>query len=137
VIYIDTSVLGAIFFREASAAASVARLEDCSNQSLRISAWSLTEFASIGAIKQRMGHVDATARQYAMATFQRFAPDNLHLAEVDPADFRVAVSIIDGSANLRSGDALHLAIARRLGAALMTLDRRQAEAASGAGVKLA
>jgi predicted nucleic acid-binding protein len=72
-----------------------------------------------------------------MAAFQRFASDNLHLAEVDPADFRVAVSIIDGSANLRSGDALHLAIARRLGAALMTLDRHQAEAASGAGVKLA
>jgi predicted nucleic acid-binding protein len=137
VIYIDTSVLGAIFFREASAAASLARLENCSKQRLRISAWSLTELSSVAAIKQRMGHIDATARQYAMATFQRFAADNLHLAEVNPADFRTAASIIEDSANLRSGDALHLAIAKRLGAALLTLDKGQAEAAAGAGVILA
>ena len=136
-IYIDTSVLGAIFFRETGAEALLERLEVSAKHGLRISAWSLTELASVGAIKQRMGHIDALTRQHAMATFQRFASDNLKLAEVDPADFRAAATIIDGSNNLRSSDALHLAIARRLGASLMTLDKRQADAAAGAGLKLA
>ena len=136
-IYIDTSVLGAIFFREAGAEDLLDRLEVSSHRGLRISAWSLTELASVGAIKQRMGFIDAMTRQHAMATFQRFASDNLQLAEVDPADFREAATIIDRSINLRAGDALHLAIARRLDCTLLTLDKRQADAARGIGLKLA
>lgn len=136
-IYIDTSVLGAIFFRETGAEDHLGRMEASSKHGLRISAWSLTELASVGAIKQRMEVIDALTRQHAMATFQRFASDNLQLSEVDPADFRAAATILDGSINLRAGDALHLAIARRLGATFMTLDKRQADAARGIGLQLA
>lgn len=136
-IYIDTSVLGALFFRETGAETVFERLEASSKAGLRISAWSLTELASVGAIKQRMGLIDAVTRQVAMATFQRFASDNLQLSEVDPADFRTAATLLDGNNNLRSGDALHLAIARRLGATLLTLDKRQSAAAQTIGLKLA
>lgn len=136
-IYIDTSVLGAIFFREAGAEDLLDRLEASSSNGLRISAWSLTELASVGAIKQRMEFIDGMTRQHAMATFQRFASDNLELAEVDPADFREAATIIDRSLDLRAGDALHLAIARRLDCTLLTLDKQQADAARGIGLKLA
>ena len=52
-IYLDTSVLGAIFFRELGAAKLVARLESQRKAKLMISAWTLTEMASIGGIKQR------------------------------------------------------------------------------------
>jgi len=48
VIYLDTSVLGAIFFREPGAADLVARLESNRKERLMISAWTLTEMASIG-----------------------------------------------------------------------------------------
>ncbi|WP_332674114.1 type II toxin-antitoxin system prevent-host-death family antitoxin [Aromatoleum sp.] len=41
-----------------------------------------------------------------------------------PADFRAAALLIDGPVALRSGDALHLAVVRRLGADLASLDRR-------------
>ena len=54
-IYLDTSVLGAIFFREAGAANLVTRLENQRKEKLMISAWTLTEMASIGGIKQRTG----------------------------------------------------------------------------------
>lgn len=136
-IYLDTSVLGSIFFRETGAEDLLRRLEALSKSGLRISAWSLTELPSVGAIKQRVGLIDTVTRQNAMATFQRFASGNLQLSEVDPADFRAAAALIDGSINLRAGDALHLAIARRLGAAFMTLDKRQAGAARALGLKIA
>ena len=43
---------------------------------------------------------------------------------------------MDGPWPLRAGDALHLAVAKRLPADLATLDRRLADAAPGCGVPL-
>ena len=123
-IYLDTSVLGAIFFREAGAANLVARLESQRKAKLMISAWTLTEMASIGGIKQRMGAINADTRQQAIANFQRFASMYLVTVEIDPADFRTAAVLIESPAVLRAGDALHLAIARRLCAKIASLDHR-------------
>jgi hypothetical protein len=96
---------------------------------LVISAWTLTEMASVGGIKQRTGAIDAATRQQALAHFQRFVSAELRTVEVEPADFRTAAVFIDASLALRAGDALHLAIAHRLGARLASLDRRLNEAA--------
>ena len=41
-IYLDTSVLAAIFFREANAAELVTRIESLRQQKLLISAWTVT-----------------------------------------------------------------------------------------------
>ncbi|MBK7674847.1 MAG: hypothetical protein IPJ27_08755 [Candidatus Accumulibacter sp.] len=71
-IYLDTSLLAAIFFREANAVELVARIEHMRQQRLMISAWTLTEMASVGGIKERTGVVDAVTRRTALATFQRF-----------------------------------------------------------------
>ncbi|EQD50921.1 PilT domain-containing protein [mine drainage metagenome] len=89
-----------------------------------ISAWTLTEMASIGGIKQRTGAIDADTRQQAIANFQRFASMRLVTVEIDPTDFRTAAVLIESPAVLRAGDALHLAIARRLGAKIASLDQR-------------
>lgn len=134
-IYLDTSVLGAVFFREAGSADFVAWLERRRKQGLTISAWTLTEMASVGGIKQRTGAVDAGIRQQALANFQRFASAHLGLIEIDPADFRAAAVFIDMPLNLRAGDALHLAVARRIGARLVSLDRRMCECAHAVGVE--
>ncbi len=123
-IYLDTSVLGAIFFREPGAAKLVDRLESQRKAKLMISAWTLTEMASIGGIKQRTGAIDAVTRQQAIANFQRFASSHLVTVEIDPADFRTAAVLIESPTALRAGDALHLAIARRLGARIASLDQR-------------
>jgi len=124
VIYLDTSVLGAIFFREPGAANLVAKLESQRKAKLMISAWTLTEMASIGGIKQRTGAIDAETRQQAIANFQRFASMHLVTVEIDPADFRTAAVLIESPSALRAGDALHLAIARRLGARVASLDHK-------------
>lgn len=133
-IYLDTSVLGAIFFREPGAADLVARLESNRKAKLMISAWTLTEIASIGGIKQRTGAIDAETRQQAIANFQRFASMHLITVEIDPADFRTAAVLIESPTALRAGDALHLAIARRLGARIASLDRRLCEATAVLGL---
>lgn len=123
-IYLDTSVLGAIFFREPGAANLVAKLEGQRKAKLMISAWTLTEMSSIGGIKQRTGAIDAETRQQAIANFQRFASMHLVTVEIDPADFRTATVLIESPTALRAGDALHLAIARRVGARVASIDHK-------------
>lgn len=123
-IYLDTSVLGAIFFREPGAADLVARLESQRKEKLMISAWTLTGMVSIGGIKQRTGAIDTETRQQALANFQRFASMHLGTAEIEPADFRTAAVLLESPITLRAGDALHLAVARRLGARFASLDHR-------------
>ena len=135
-IYVDTSVLGAIFFREPGAAELVARLERQRSGRLMISAWTLTEMASIGGIKQRIGAVDAEARQQALANFQRFASTQLGMTEIEPTDFRTAAVLIESPTALRAGDALHLAVARRLGARIASLDQRLCHASKALGLAL-
>jgi hypothetical protein len=134
VIYIDTSALGAIFFREPGAADLVARLEQQRKARLMISAWTLTEMASIGGIKQRTGAIDARTRQQALANFQRFASINLGMTEMEPADFRIAAVFIEAPIALRARDALHLAVAHRLGARIASLDRRLCDASETLGL---
>lgn len=133
-IYIDTSVLGAIFFREPGAAELVTRLESQHKSRLMISAWTLTEMASIGGIKQRTGAIDAETRQQALANFQRFASTHLGTVEIEPADFRTAAVLIESPSPLRAGDALHLAVARRLGAGFASIDRRLCAATDALGL---
>lgn len=135
-IYLDTSVLGALFFREPGSADLLTALIAQQHEGLAISAWSLTEMASVGGIKQRVGAIDSATRQQAMALFQRFASARLTLIEVDPADFRTAAVLIESPFGLRAGDALHLAIARRIGARLGSLDHRQLTAAKGLGIPI-
>lgn len=133
-IYLDTSVLGAIFFREPGAAALVEQLERVRADGLLISAWTLTEMASVGAIKQRTGSIDAALRQQALSNFQRFASAELRTVEVEPADFRTAAVFIDCPVALRAGDAVHLAVTRRSGARIASLDRRLGDAADALGI---
>ena len=133
-IYLDTSVLGALFFREPGSAQILRVLKPQREFGLMISAWSLTEMASVGGIKERTGAIDATTRQLALAQFQRFVSAQLKLCEVEPADYRTAAVLIEGPFPLRAGDALHLAIARRLKARFCTLDRQQRVAAEGLGI---
>lgn len=135
-IYLDTSLLGAWFFREPEAERWIAPLE-AARDMLAVSAWTLAEMASVGAIKERTGLIDAQERAEALAAFHRFVSDTLTLVEVDPGDFRTAAVLLDAPAlSLRAGDALHLAIARRLRARFYTLDRRQADAARHYGIPL-
>lgn len=128
-VYLDTSVLGALFFREPGAQQIAERLARV-RRPLRVSAWTVTEMASLAAIKQRTGAIDDAGRRAALAAFGQFTRDSLQFSEVEPADFAAAAALLEPvDLGLRAGDALHLAVARRVGADLATLDKRQAGAA--------
>lgn len=136
-IYLDTSTLGALFFREPSATAVLSRLESVDDGGLCVSAWTLAEMASVGAIKERTGSIDPAGRMEGLAAFNRFVSDSVILVEVEPGDFRTAAVLLDTPAlAVRAGDALHLAITRRLRASLATLDARQALAARYYGMEV-
>ena len=135
-IYLDTSVLGAIFFKEANAVQVLGQIETVRSEGLVISAWTLAEMASVGSLKERMGVIDRTTRRAALSAFQRFASSSLALTEIEPEDFRSAALLIEGPAPLRAGDALHLAVIKRLPSALATLDSRLADAARHWGLIL-
>ena len=84
-IYLDTSVVGALFFREPTAPAILARLETVGKDDLCVSAWNLAEMASVGAIKERTGSIDTAGRAAGLTTFNRFVSDSLRLAESESA----------------------------------------------------
>ena len=135
-IYLDTSVLGSLFFREPTADAVILTLRTVSRTTHVISAWTLTEMASVGAIKVRTGVASEDERADALSTFQRFASAKFKTVEVEPSDFRSAAILIDQASALRGGDALHLAISKRIGATMVTLDRRLESCAKSHGVKV-
>jgi predicted nucleic acid-binding protein len=56
----------------------------------------------------------------------------------DPADIQAAAAIIRRlDLNIRAPDAIHLAIARRIGASIVTFDHRMADNAPALGIAVA
>lgn len=134
-LYVDTSVIVSALTKEADTALSQTWLARQETSELTISDWTATEFASALSMKLRMGGLGADHRATALSAFTRLCVESLRTLPVTREDFRAAARFADQSElNLRAGDALHLAICANHGAALCTLDRRLAEAASRVGV---
>lgn len=133
--YLDTSLLVALLVRESGTEAAKTYLSGVHDQSLLISRWTLTEFSSALALKQRMGVITEAERTAVLAMFLRLAAARLQWLDVEPLDFESAAKLCDHTAiPLRAGDALHLAICRRTGARLATFDRGLADAALAHGL---
>jgi hypothetical protein len=97
----------------------------------------VTEVASALSLKARIGQLAAQDVERALGTFlNRMKPDMIGL-EIERADFqRAADLIVRTPLPLRSGDALHLAVADRNGAGLLTFDKRFAAAARAVGIEV-
>jgi uncharacterized protein len=123
VVYVDTSVLVALFANEPHSAA-VARWYASTKTELISAVWCITEFASALGIKQRTGQMTLAQAQGAWERFTRLAANDLRLLAVTHADFhRAAAMTLDPASSLRAGDALHLACAVHAGAkGIATLD---------------
>jgi len=110
-IYIDTSALVPAFIREPKSEAVVAWLES-SGESLVVSEWAITEFASAAAIKVRMGEIASAMAKQARARVLAFAQEHCSIAVPQRAEFRRAAELAgDANLRLRAGNALHLAVA--------------------------
>jgi uncharacterized protein len=134
-IYLDTSVVVSIFLPDVHSSRVLAWLGQLS-QRPTVSYWTVAEFSSAAAGQERVGQIDANRRQLAEQNFDAWLLA-LEQSPVLRADFELARDLIRrGQSRLRTPDALHLAVAGRLGARLATLDTAMAGAASLAGLTL-
>jgi predicted nucleic acid-binding protein len=127
-VYLDTSILIPLFFREPTSLAARERLRKEAGISgvsaITISRWTLTEFASAAAFKIRNGQTDEATTQQALGKLRTIVADGgLSVAEVIAADFERAAQFCTAHAcGLRTPDALHAAIAARLKQTVLTSD---------------
>lgn len=137
-IYVDTSALVPLFIREPNSDAVIDWLES-SGERLAISEWTLVEFASAAAIKQRTGQATANLAKRATARMYEFAQRHCTVAVPRRENFRRAAELAgNGALKLRAGDALHLAIAESLNTqGLLCLDQAMIESAKSLGMTVA
>ncbi|MHB8788033.1 MAG: type II toxin-antitoxin system VapC family toxin [Thauera sp.] len=134
-LYADTCILLPLFFRDTSTEAVLAWLGGVGNETVLISQWTRTEFASAAGIMARRGDISADLHREGLERFDRLVSARLSTELVDTTDFDRARSwIADYRSGLRAGDALHLAVCARLSARLCTADGPLARAAADVGV---
>lgn len=133
--YLDTSAVIAFLTPEPATAQVTDAINSAADHVL--SPWTATELASALGIKVRMGAFTAEQAATVLRAFRVDLRPTCRLAAVQSTDFTDAQGLLERfELGLRAGDALHLAIVRRLGEPLLTLDRRLATAASGLGVEV-
>jgi predicted nucleic acid-binding protein len=134
-LYLDTSLLTAMLTSEARSKAARAWIRAV-EEPLLTSEWAMTEVASALSLKQRRGELDASTRAVAERALVRLIDDeDLDVVPVETADFRRASDHVRvPERKLRGADALHIAVAGRLGAILHSLDDAQVDAARQLGV---
>lgn len=137
--YLDASVLVPLFVFEPSSPVVRRWVADRFGGGITTSRWGAVEFASAVGNRVRRGDLTAIAGSAAIAAFEREFVEALTLEEAVPEDLdfaRRAIAHFDRG--LRGGDALHVAIALRIDAALLVAsDRRLADAARAFGLDAA
>ena len=136
-IYVDTSVLVAALTNEGQTSRMQAWLGRQAADQLGISEWVATEFSAALSMKVRGGFLDQRQRADVLAKFTSLAADTFVILPISATQFRTAARFANHAASgLRAADALHLAVVADHGAALATLDRQLAKAATSLGVSI-
>ncbi len=124
ILYIDTSVLVSVITNETNSIEAAKWLYSRSADIIAISPWTRTEFSSALSLKVRSRQIDQEAQRIALTGFNQFAMRSAIEFQVTEEDFLTAARWCENfQTGLRSGDALHLSIARRNLATLCTLDQ--------------
>jgi predicted nucleic acid-binding protein len=135
ILYLDTSVLVAVFTPEADSGRVVAWMSRQAHEDFAVSDWVVTEFSAALSVKLRRRQIAPAHQAAALARFGQFCADNASVLPVVREHFQAAAEFADRYAiGLRAGDALHLAITAEHGAILCTLDRRLGEAGPRLGI---
>lgn len=133
--YLDTSLLVAVLTHEARTASLQTWLAAQDPENLAVSDWVVTEFSGALSIKVRTGQLTPDHRAKALAVFSELVDNSLLVWPVSRLDLRTAARFADQHATgLRSGDALHLAVAANYGGCVCTQDRALSQAAIALGV---
>jgi uncharacterized protein len=134
-IYVDTSVIVAALTMETTTERAVSWLIVQKAGTLLISPWVNTEFASALGLKRRQKTISANEMMIATTSFQQLRREYCETIPVDRNHFNLATEYLaDYKLGLRSGDALHLAVAADNGATLCTLDQTLFDAGQALGI---
>jgi len=105
--YLDTSLLVPLLIREPRTPRVQAFLSAGAAKALLISPWTITEFSSALALKERVRSISREERRAAPTMFEKFRSLRLELVPMEAADFEATARLCDASAApLQAGDAL-------------------------------
>lgn len=132
--YIDTSALVTFLTDEAGVPKVEAWFAKQHASTFAVSDWTLTEISSALSLKERTRQISAEKHQAALLEFYLLLDRSFRLLPIERAHFNIAATYCNQhQTGLRSGDALHLAVAMDLDAEIVTLDKRFATAAKTLG----
>jgi uncharacterized protein len=136
-LYLDTSVLVALLTPDEFAGRSEQFRSDNEN-SLAVSDFAAAEFASVVSRRVRTRITSRENARSALADFDAWLTGVNLRPQIDPADVaRADIYLRRLDLPLRTPDAIHIAIAQRLGATLVTFDRAMTSAARALDVTVA
>jgi predicted nucleic acid-binding protein len=134
--YLDANVLVALFVTDPlnrKADISLRKLSDV----VLISDFSAAEFASVIARRARTRELDTAEARAAFSNFDEWCTRHVQRVEVESGDVANAASLLRRlDLTLRTPDAIHIAMTRRVAARLLTFDQKMAAAARSLGVPL-
>jgi len=134
--HLDTSILVALFIPEPFSERADAFVRDSSG-GLMVGDLAVAEFSSAVARRVRMREFTLQQAAAVLSTHDEWPTRSARRVEIATADLALATAYIRRfDLSLRTPDALHLAIAHRLDAALFTFDRGLAAAARGLGMEV-
>ena len=134
-IYVDTSLLVALHVAERDSEVALTWFQRRMQETFIYSDWTDLEIASALSRKVRSGTMSVAERHQAEHAFRQTKQESFRHVAIAPEHFRLAeIMVRHHETGLRSGDALHLAIADGYGAIIATLDQTFASAASQLGV---
>lgn len=123
-VYVDASAIVALFAGEPRGQGVRDWLDEVASAPLISADWCMTEVASALSLKVRTRQLSTDLAAAAWAQFGAACDALMTLVPVEPPDFVTAAQLCrEPASRLRSGDALHLAVALRTGcAALLGFD---------------
>jgi uncharacterized protein len=136
-LYLDASILVALFVIDPSSARAEAFLS-AHPEIVVVSDFGVAEFSS--AVRRRVRTRDLTREDGQLAFFNldTWVARSAYREEITTADIDAANRILRRlDVNLRTPDAIHIAISQRLGATLVTFDRSMAAGAGALGIAVA
>jgi predicted nucleic acid-binding protein len=137
-LYLDTSVLLPLFVADAFTDRADRLIRSRQPVIIGVTDFAIAEAASALSSQVRAGQRPKADVELVFAEMDHWLAEKAESIDVESSDIVMATRLMRSlDLPLRTGDAIHLAVARRLDAVLATFDQRMAESAVHIGLEIA